>query len=103
MYEKIVQSFQTNPRDVHTIPLSTNKQPLWFYVFVKGGIVYVTSAKYHLPSSHISGRRSIPPAQLEIMLAIYHRRQKGEQVSQEATSASRCQIYWYGIFADLGM
>lgn len=103
MYDGVVQSFQKNPRDVHTVPLNSNKSPLWFYVFVKDGILYVTSAKNHLPSSTISGHRPIPPTQFETMLDIYHRRQKGEQVSQEATKTTRCQVYWYGIFADMGM
>ena len=102
MYDQVVQSFQEKPRDVHTIPLNAHKTPLWFHVFAKDGILYVTSAKSHLPSSNISGHRSLPPEQFETMLDIYHRRQKGERVSQEATEATRCQVYWYGVFADMG-
>ena len=103
MYHRMVESFQKNPRDVHTVPLDSSKSPRWFYVFVKEGILHVTSSKNHFPSRVISGDRPILPEQFETMLDIYHRRQKGEQVSQEATKATRCQVYWYGIFADMGM
>lgn len=102
MYEQITQSFQENPRDVHTVPLNAHKTPLWFHVFAKDGILYVTSAKNHLPSSNISGCRPLPPRQFETMLELYRRRQKGERVSQEATKTTRYQVYWYGVFADLG-
>lgn len=51
MYEQITQSFQENPRDVHTVPLNAHKTPLWFHVFAKDGILYVTSAKNHLPNT----------------------------------------------------
>lgn len=103
MYNQVAQSFQENPRDLHTVPLKAYKAPLWFYVFVKDGILYVTSAKNHLSSSNISGRRPLLPKQFETMLDIYHRRQNGERVSQEAAKATRCQVYWYGVFAALGM
>lgn len=65
MYEQITQSFQENPRDVHTVPLNAHKTPLWFHVFAKDGILYVTSAKNHLPSSNISGCRPLPPGNLK--------------------------------------
>lgn len=102
MYDQVVQRFQVNPHDVHTVPLNIHKAPLWFHVFVKDGTLYVTSAKNHLPSSSISGHRSLPREQFKKMLDIYHRRKKGERVSQEATEATRNQVYWYGVFADMG-
>ena len=40
-YQDLVNSFYNNPRDVHTVPLSG--EPIWFYVAVRNGVLYVES------------------------------------------------------------
>lgn len=101
MYANIVKYFQDHPKDVHTVPLKG--EPRWFYVYAENENLYVEVARMHTPSSSIKGRRLLVPAQCETMLNIYQRRKKGEHVSKEASRATRCQVYWYGIFAELGL
>ena len=98
-YLDIVNSFESNPRDVHTVPIS-NTVPRWFYTYVEDGIVYITNAKDHKNSSKLSASRKIDPKQFDAMLDLYYRRCNGEAVSQIATSITACQVYWYGIIAE---
>ena len=101
MYATIVENFQAAPRDIHTVPLKG--EPHWFYVYAENGNLYVEAARTHTPSSTIKGRRLLVSAECAMMMDIYQRRKKGEAVSKEATKATRCQVYWYGIFAELGL
>ncbi len=103
MWKEIVESFTSNPRDVKSIPI-TKRTPVWFYVYMENGRLYVEGAKDHIPSSNISTRRLLSPKNnmVETMFDIYQRRKSGEPVSAEATAATVNQIYWYGIFADMG-
>ena len=102
MWETILNSFSSNPRDVKTIPL-TNKSPLWFYVYVENGKLCVDCAKNHKPSSNLTQRRIISSTSeiCNIMHDIYKRRKAGHAVSKEATQITLNSIYWYGIFADI--
>jgi hypothetical protein len=102
MYQDLVSSFRTAPRDVHTVP-TDGREPVWFYTYVQRGALYVESGRDHSPKSRISGRHRINEAEYEVMLNLYHRRKRGEAVSREASEATLCQVYWYGIFADLGL
>ena len=103
MWEEIIRSFTENPRDVQSKPLS-KRTPLWFYVYVENGTLYVDRAKEHLPSSNLSVRRKLSNSadKCGIMFDIYSRRKCGEPVSGEATAITVNQIYWYGVFADMG-
>ena len=101
-YIDIVNSFLKRPRDVHTVPIRRNKE-LWFYVFEENGIVYVKSALEHKPSSNITKQRRLDPEHFDSMIEIYRRRCCGDKVSQEAGKITMCQVYWYGIFAELGI
>jgi hypothetical protein len=100
--EDLVSSFRTAPRDVHTVP-TDGREPVWFYTYVQRGALYVESGRDHSPKSRISGRHRINEAEYQVMLNLYHRRKRGEAVSREASEATLCQVYWYGIFADLGL
>ena len=103
MWEESIKSFKENPRDVHSKPLS--KRPvLWFNVYVENGKLYVDRAKTETPSSNLTKRRllSSGPEKCAIMYDIYRRRKCGEPVSAEATETTVNQIYWYGIFSDMG-
>lgn len=103
MWEEIIKSFSDNPRDVKSVPV-TKRTPVWFYVYVENGKLYVESAKEHILGSKISKRRMLSPENkmCETMFNIYQRRKRGEPVSGEATATTLNQIYWYGIFADMG-
>ena len=101
-WEKIVAEYANNPRDVITVPI-TNKKGIWFYVHTKNGTVYISGAKCHSNSSKISWPIRLQSDKFEDMLQIYLRRKNGVPVSQEATATTRQQVYWYGIFADMGI
>ena len=102
-WEEILKSFTTNPRDVHTQPL-TKRAVLQFYVYVEDKKLYVDRAKNNEPSSNLSKRRLLASEfeKCAIMYDIYQRRKRGEEVSHEATAITVNQVYWYGIFADMG-
>ena len=104
MWQEIIKSFAANPRDVKTNPLR-NRAALWFYVYVEDGRLYVDCAKEHTPSSKLSTRRMLSSGaeKCNIMYDIYRRRKSGEPVAAEATATTVNQVYWYGIFADLGL
>ena len=102
-WEEILKSYTTNPRDVHTQPLA-KRTALWFYVYVEDGKLCVDRAKNNEPSSNLSKRRMLASEfeKCAIMYDIYQRRKRGEEVSHEATAITVNQVYWYGVFADMG-
>ena len=100
-WEERVTSYKKDPRDVKTVPL--RKSGIWFYVYVENGNVYIENAKNHTDSSKLKCRRKLAKMELEAMLSIYHRRNNGESFTQEATDITYNQVYWYGIFADMGL
>ena len=101
VYEIIFKEFKDNPRDVITMP--KNGVGKWFYVYVKKESVYIEGGKIHNNISKISSARRLNPEEAEEMLDLYHRRCKGESVSQIAQEITVNQVYWYGIFAELGL
>ena len=101
-YSDLVKNFLENPRDVKSVPIRKTSG-VWFYTYVENGIVYVTKAKDHKPSSNISIPRKIDPKHFDEMVILYQRRCCGEPVSEEAKAVTVCQIYWYGILAELGI
>lgn len=102
VYEKMLRKYGENPRCVCTVP-TTAKAPVWFYVFEEDGKVCVKNAEGHENSSHMIGVRVLEPSESKKMLDIYGRRKRGENVSKEAGKATVNQVYWYGIFADMGL
>ena len=103
MWEEIIRSYSERPRDVQSRPL-VKKAPVWFYVYVENDRLYVDCAKAQTPSSNLKTRRllSADGKVCDLMYDIYRRRKSGEPVSQEATDKTVNQIYWYGVFADMG-
>lgn len=101
-FQDIIREFSSNPRDVKTIPLR-NKKAVAFYVYVNNNDLFVTKAKYEKNSSRLSKARKIQKNEYSDMLDIYHRRCNGEKVSKEAGQRTVSQVYWYGIFSELGL
>lgn len=101
-WEDIVARYADHPADVITVPI-TKKTGIWFHVFTKNGSVYISGARHHQESSKLSWPVRLQSEKFEEMLHIYLRRKNGVPVSQEATAATRQQVYWYGIFADMGI
>ena len=103
MWEEIIRSFAENPRNVQSQPI-TKRSPLWFYVYVENSTLYVDRAKDAFPSSNLSQRRKLANSskKCDIMYNLYRRRQNGESVSVEASATTVNQVYWYGVFADMG-
>lgn len=100
-WEEIVSSYSKNPRDVKTIPF--NRQGIWFFVYAERDNIYIESARNHFNSSSIKIRRKLKKENVDTMLSLYFRRKKGESVTQEAIEITYNQVYWYGIFADMGV
>jgi hypothetical protein len=100
-WEEIVTSYKKHPRDVITVPL--RKSGIWFYVYVENDNVYIENAKNHTSSAKLKCRRTLEKCKLDAMLSIHYRRKNGEAVTQEAIDTSYNQVYWYGIFSDMGL
>ena len=100
-WRDIINSYLNNPRDVKTVPL--DREGKWFHVYADNDDLYIGIAADHSNTSNISQIRKLDKDKFEVMLDIYHRRMKGEQVSKEATNTTQNQVYWYGIFNDLNL
>lgn len=100
VWSEIVASYQARPRDVCTRPLRGLGR--WFYVWADRSNVYVKNSKENRPSCCIQGQRKLNPDECQAMYELYKRRCRGERVSQEAIATTVNQVYWYGIFYDLG-
>ncbi|MBO5450940.1 MAG: hypothetical protein J6A11_05280 [Lachnospiraceae bacterium] len=100
-YLDLLKSFENNPRDIITIPI-TKREGKWFYVYAENGRVIVTGAKEKFPKCSISKNRILQEKECEVMYELYLLRKQGKQISAEAMQSSRNQVYWYGIFSDLG-
>lgn len=102
IWERIIESFINAPRDVITVP--TNKSSgKWFYVSIQDGNVCIQSGREHANPSVIMGTRKLNRLELTDMLDLYNRRKNGECISKEASDKTVNQVYWYGIFNELGL
>ncbi len=103
-WQKIMAEFANNPHDVRTMP-TNRRASKWFYVYVEKNSLYVEKSRHTKAedSCQISQRRFLRPSELEDMWVYYLRRRDGENIFREATERCRNQVYWYGIFADLGL
>lgn len=101
-YLDVVNSFMNNPRDIRTKPV-TNRSGKWFYAYVENGKIVVDIAKEHTPKCSISKPRILLEKEIEDIYDLYIKRKQGHAVSKQATDVTRNQVYWYGIFSDMGI
>lgn len=101
-YSILIRSLENNPRDIITRPL-INRKGKWFYAYVKDGCIMVTRPKAKTPECSISKPRTLRESECEKMYDLYMKRKHGQAVSKEAGETTVNQVYWYGIFADLGL
>ena len=101
-YEVLVNSLESNPRDIVTRPL-INRKGKWFYAYVENGYIMVITSKQKEPKCAISMPRTLRKSECEKLYDLYIQRKCGQSVSKEAGTATVNQVYWYGIFADLGL
>lgn len=98
--EKIIAELSENPRDIPTAPRASGRTPVWFYVSVDKGVLTVSSARSHEPSSQIKGTRKLNSKEFETIRDIYLRRKRSEPVYKEASEATRNSVYWFGILSE---
>ena len=96
LWDLLILKLQGSPQEFPTTPM-TNKAPVWFRVHTDGGVIYVSNARDHKPSSKIKGQRNLTYDEFERMYPIYLRRLAGKSVSAEAQQASYNQVYWYSL------
>ena len=99
-YNDLVENFRNKPREISTAPIN-GSEPKWFYVYVDQNEIFIASGREHTNICSVNPDRRLKPAEFLIMLELYQRRKKGEQVSQEAKRQSINQSYWFGIFKDI--
>ena len=98
---EILKSFTDNPRDVHTSP-TRSCTPKWSFVSVSERNVIISESKANINSSKLKTNRLLNFNELPEIFKLYLRRKQGESVSREATALTVNQVYWYGIFSELG-
>ena len=101
-YKEAALDYLNNPRDVHTV-LKDGSIGHWFYVHTENGVIYVTPAESHTPSSRITYPIRLNETEYDTIYAIYQKRKQGKPVSSEATKATRAQVYWFGVFSEIGL
>lgn len=101
-YSDIINSFISNPRDICTKPMNRRKGK-WFYVYVEDGRVFADVARTNIPKCSISKPRVLSERELADIYTLYLQRKKGCAVSKEAAGITMNQVYWYGIFSDMGL
>ncbi len=101
-YKDLLNEFRQNPRDVITIHMNGSSGK-WFYVFEDNDFLYVDCAISKKPSSLISTPRKLNENEFDDILSLYQLRKKGAAVSAEASRITNNQVYWYGIFSELGL
>lgn len=101
-YIDLLNSYINNPRDVSTQPL-TKRAGKWFYVYVENGNIYIDVAKEHAPKCSISKPRKLFEKEMEEIYTLYIKRKQGHSVSTQAAAITMNQVYWYGIFNDMGL
>ncbi len=102
-WQSICSTFTNEKTELHTIPKSVKRIPVWFSVQGDGSILYISTASVNSPSSKLSGIRRLDFNEFARMYPIYIRRKKGEKVSREAQAASLNQVYWYAIMDYCGL
>lgn len=102
LWTKIVEEFSKNPRNVQTRP-TDGRTPKWFFVGVDNEAVYVEKGRAFDHNSAIKGKRYLEKEKLNVMLDLHKRRKMGESVSVAASATTQNQVYWYGIFTELGV
>lgn len=101
-YQDLVNRYINNPRDIQTKPI-INRMGKWFYVYVENDKIIVDAAREHDPKCTISKPRVLFEKELDEIYKLYVQRKQGDSVSNKAMSATRNQVYWYGIFSDMGL
>lgn len=101
-YLDLVNNLMKHPRDISTKPV-TNKEGKWFYAYAENGKVFVDVARKHTPTCSISKPRVLLEKEIEDIYELYIRRKQGHAVSKQAADVTRNQVYWYGIFSDMGI
>lgn len=103
MWNKIIESFRNNPRDVMTIPLN-NSKPRWFYVYVDdNNVIYFENARNHKPSCQLCSTRYIVESESDGMIELYNKHLLGESVRKKAGVITYSLCYLFAIFADLNL
>lgn len=101
-YIDLVNSLSNNPRDISTKPI-TNRVGKWFYAYAEDGKVMVDVAKEHMPKCSISKPRVLFEKEMNDIYELYHLRKQGHSVSKQAADVTMNQVYWYGLFDDMGL
>ena len=101
-YHDIINHLADNPHDIATKPI-TNRSGKWFYAYVESGRVIVADAKEKTPRCSISKPRVLPENEIVEIYDLYLKRKQGHPVSEQAGAVTMNQVYWYGIFNDMGL
>lgn len=101
-YLDIISYLADNPHDIITNPIA-NRTGKWFCAYVENGKIVVAAAKKQAPKCSISKPRVLPEKEISEIYELYLKRKQGYSVSAQAAAITMNQVYWYGIFHDMGL
>lgn len=101
LWQKVLQPYRDNPRDVATTP--TRGEPKWFYVSVYANDIYIDSGRSHVNKCKVSTSRVLDKMNIDRVFELYCLRKRGLIQRTEVTTVTQNSSYWFGIFEDLGL
>lgn len=99
-WNKIINELLPGARFFPTTPMS-RKESVWFSASTDGVYVFIDNAVGHLHSCNIKSTRTLTKNEFTRIIPIYYRRKNGERISQEATIATRNQVYFYSLIKNV--
>ncbi|RSD28598.1 hypothetical protein [Mesobacillus subterraneus] len=99
-WNAIVSQLTGNNNEFPSVP-KINKTPVWFSASTDGNNIYIDKATEHVPSSKLSAQRKLNYSTFKKVYPLYLRREKGESVSQEVTSITVNQVYYFSLIKHL--
>lgn len=100
VWNTILSKLMKGTKEFPTTP-KTNKKPVWFLAKTDGKNIFVDAAKHSQPPCKLTMERRLTYDEFKKIYPIYIKREKGENVSEEATNASRNQVYWFSLIKHL--
>lgn len=99
---RLLQSYREK-RLSSQLLLRLKNPPVWFSASTDGNKIFIDMAVDHCPSSKLSSQRKLDYKTFQKVYPLYLRREKGEAVSQEVTSITVNQVYYFSLIKHLAI
>lgn len=100
VWNAILSKLMDGSKEFPTTP-KINRKPVWFSAKTDGKNIFVDAAKNNQPQCNLTMERRLTYDEFKKIYPIYIEREKGENVSEEASNASMNQVYWFSLIKHL--